>query len=142
MTTVQNSNQTVDVVIIGAGPYGMAVAAYLKERGVNFRIYGNPMSLWLKHMPKGMHLKSEGFASFIYDPNLSFTLADYCKEQGLAYADQGLPVPLETFTAYGLEFQKRILPEQPCLVSRPKNPEEHFQRAPMCIFRSFSKQHD
>jgi thioredoxin reductase len=111
MTKVQNSNQTVDVVIIGAGPYGMAVAAYLKARGVNFRIYGNPMSLWLKHMPKGMHLKSEGFASFIYDPNLSFTLADYCKEQGLPYADRGLPVPLETFTAYGLEFQKRILPE-------------------------------
>ena len=62
-------------------------------------------------MPVGMRLKSEGFASSLYDPNSTFTLAAYCKEKGLPYADVGLPVPLETFVAYGLEFQKRFVPE-------------------------------
>ncbi|MDF0643859.1 MAG: NAD(P)-binding domain-containing protein [Nitrospira sp.] len=99
------------VVIIGAGPYGLSLAAYLKARGVNFRIFGNPMGFWLKHMPKGMRLKSEGFASFLYDPDSAFTLKHYCERAGLAYADLGLPVPLETFTSYGLEFQKRFVPE-------------------------------
>ena len=61
--------------------------------------------------PKGCGLKSEGFASCLFDPNSTFTLATYCKEKRLPYADTGLPTPLETFTAYGLEFQKRFVPE-------------------------------
>jgi thioredoxin reductase len=69
------------------------------------------MEFWLKHMPKGMHLKSEGFASSLYGPGSMFTLADYCKERGLPYADIGTPVPLEVFSSYGLEFQRRFVPE-------------------------------
>jgi thioredoxin reductase len=99
-----------DVAIIGAGPYGLSVAAHLRARGVDFRIFGTPMQTWLKHMPKGMHLKSEGFASSLYDPGSTFTLKEYCEEQGLPYADIGTPVPLETFSSYGLEFQRRFVP--------------------------------
>jgi thioredoxin reductase len=99
-----------DVGIIGAGPYGLSLAAHLKSRRVNFRIFGRPMEFWLKHMPSGMHLKSEGFASSLCDPGSTFTLKDYCKEQGLPYADTGTPVPLETFSSYGLEFQRRLVP--------------------------------
>ena len=101
----------VDVAIIGAGPYGMSIAAHLKARGVGFRIFGSPMHTWLSQMPKGMRLKSEGFASSLYDPESKFTLGRYCKEEGIPYADHGLPVPLETFASYGLAFQKRLLPE-------------------------------
>ncbi|HWY32403.1 MAG TPA: NAD(P)-binding domain-containing protein [Candidatus Acidoferrum sp.] len=103
--------KTSDVAIIGAGPYGLSIAAHLRAWGVDFRIFGSPMHTWQANMPKGMRLKSEGFASCLYDPDGSFTLAAYCKEKGLAYADIGIPVPLETFTAYGLEFQKRFVPE-------------------------------
>ena len=74
------------------------------------RIFGSPMRTWLTQMPKGMHLKSEGFASTLYDPKQSFSLGRYCQENGLPYSDIGLPVPLETFTGYGLEFQKRLAP--------------------------------
>ncbi len=102
---------TCDVAIIGAGPYGLSLAAHLGARGVNFRIFGNPMEFWLKHMPKGMYLKSEGFASSLYDPGSTFTLKTYCKERGLPYADLGTPVSLEIFSAYGLEFQKRFVPQ-------------------------------
>jgi cation diffusion facilitator CzcD-associated flavoprotein CzcO len=98
------------VVIIGAGPYGLSVAAHLRARGVDFRIFGSPMNTWLTQMPKGMRLKSEGFASSLYDPESNFTLGEYCREQRLPYADLGLPVPLDTFTSYGLEFQKKYAP--------------------------------
>ena len=100
-----------DVAVIGAGPYGLSIAAHLKARGVNFRIFGNPMRFWLTHMPKGMRLKSEGFASSLYDPDSTYTLEVYCKEKGIAYAKMGLPVPLEVFASYGLEFQRRFVPE-------------------------------
>ena len=100
-----------DVAIVGAGPYGLSVAAHLKAAGVNFRIFGSPMEFWLKHMPKGMHLKSEGFASSLYDPGSTFTLETYCKERGLPYAHIGTPVPLDVFCSYGMEFQKRFVPE-------------------------------
>ncbi len=100
-----------DVVIVGAGPYGLSMAAHLRARDVNFRIFGSPMQTWRTQMPKGMRLKSEGFASSLDDPQSAFTLAEFCRQQGLPYADIGLPVPLDVFTAYGLEFQKRYVPE-------------------------------
>ncbi len=68
------------------------------------------MQVWRESMPKGMHLKSEGFASFLFDPDSSFTLEHYCAENSLPYAHVGIPVPLETFAAYGVEFQKRLVP--------------------------------
>ncbi len=58
-----------------------------------------------------MRLKSEGFASSLYDPDSKFTLKTYCAENALPYADVGLPVPIETFIAYALEFQRRYAPE-------------------------------
>jgi len=100
-----------DVAIIGAGPYGLSIAAHLRATNVDFRIFGSPMRTWVEHMPRGMRLKSEGFASSLSDPGSQFTLEAYCREKGLAYADVGLPVPIETFVAYGLEFQKRFVPE-------------------------------
>ena len=101
----------VEIAIIGAGPYGLSIAAHLKARGGEFRIFGSPMHTWLNHMPQGMRLKSEGFASTLYDPDSEFTLAHYCRQKGIQYADIGFPISLETFTAYGLEFQKRLVPE-------------------------------
>lgn len=68
------------------------------------------MQGWLAHMPSGMRLKSEGFASNIYDPDASLTLKQFCAEKGIAYADSGLPVTLQTFTEYGLCFQQRFVP--------------------------------
>ena len=91
-----------DTVIIGAGPYGLSIAAHLRRQGIPFRVFGRPMDSWLQHMPKGMMLKSDGFASDIYDPERAFTLRQFCAERGIEYADAGMPVHLETFGAYGL----------------------------------------
>jgi thioredoxin reductase len=86
------------------------VAAHLNKYRVPYRIFGTPMHSWRSLMPKGMSLKSEGFASYLYDPDDAFTLAHYCKEIRQPYAHFGIPVPLATFAAYGLEFQRRFVP--------------------------------
>jgi thioredoxin reductase len=120
--------RTCDVVIVGAGPYGLSIAAHLKALGVNFRIFGSPMHTWRTQMPKGMRLKSEGFASSLDDPDSAFTLGAYCKQQGLPYADLGSPVPLDTFISYGMEFQKRYVPNlEHELVTAVKQVPEGFQ---------------
>jgi FAD-dependent urate hydroxylase len=100
-----------EVAVVGAGPYGLSLAAHLRFRAVDFRIFGSPMIRWRRHMPAGMCLKSDGFASNLSDPAGSLTLAHYCARVGLPYSDTGLPVPLDTFTRYALEFHRRLVPE-------------------------------
>jgi thioredoxin reductase len=104
------SHPSTDIAIIGAGPYGLSIAAHLRKTSLSFRIFGTPMHSWRSQMPDGMLLKSDGFASSLYDPDSAFTLAHYCAEKNLPYSDVGIPVPRETFIAYGLEFQKRLVP--------------------------------
>ncbi len=100
-----------EVAIVGAGPYGLSIAAHLRSHSVPFRIFGPPMETWISHMPNGMCLKSDGFASDLYDPDRSFTLKAFCNERGIPYKDMGLPVRLETFTTYGVAFSERMVPE-------------------------------
>jgi thioredoxin reductase len=100
-----------EIAIVGAGPYGLSIAAHLRGQGIPFRIFGRPMDSWLAHMPKGMCLKSEGFASNLSDPKGDLPLATFCAERGIKYADVHVPVRLDTFTAYGLTFRDRLVPE-------------------------------
>ena len=101
----------VPVAIIGAGPYGLSIAAHLRGLRIPFRIFGEPMQSWREHMPRGMSLKSEGFASSLAAPQDAFTLREYCEGAGLPYKDVGDPVPVERFVAYGMEFQRRLVPD-------------------------------
>jgi hypothetical protein len=101
---------TTGITIIGAGPYGLSAAAHLRARGLEFRIIGSPMQSWRNTMPKDMLLKSAGLYSSLSDPARSFTLNDFCRDQGFPYRDIDLPIPLETFVSYGLAFQERFVP--------------------------------
>jgi FAD-dependent urate hydroxylase len=114
-----------DVTVVGAGPFGLSVAAHLRGLGVDCRIIGSAMESWKSKMPKGMLLKSAGFASNLSDPEQAFTLGQFCIEHGSPYDDLDLPIPLETFSAYGLAFQKRFVPdvEREELVSLSSVPE-------------------
>jgi Pyridine nucleotide-disulphide oxidoreductase len=100
-----------EVAIIGAGPYGLSLAAHLRAAAVPYRIFGRPMDSWRNHMPAGMLLKSDGFASSLSDPQSSFTLEHFCAREGIEYHATDVPVRLESFTAYGLAFQKRFAPD-------------------------------
>ena len=58
-----------------------------------------------------MYLKSDGFASNLSAPEPGSSLADYCLEHDVPYHPTDLPVPLDTFVAYGLDFQRRYVPD-------------------------------
>ena len=100
-----------DVAIVGAGPYGLSLAAHLKGAGVSYRQFGLPMNLWRSYMPAGMFLKSQGFASNLSDPAGTHTLEAFCKQSGREYARYGLPVSLDNFVSYGMWFRSELVPE-------------------------------
>ena len=52
------------VVVIGAGPHGLAATAHLKRGGVEVLTFGEPMDFW-RTMPKGMLLRSNRTATSI-----------------------------------------------------------------------------
>ena len=79
--------QFLDVAIIGAGPYGLSIAAHLAKRGVSHRIFGIPMESWARSMPRGMALKSDGRSSDLSDPDGLLTLKAYCKSHGHPHHD-------------------------------------------------------
>ena len=101
---------SVDVAVIGAGPYGLSIAANVTAAGRTVRIFGQPLQTWAKAMPLGMKLKSDGFASNLSAPAPGLTLAEFCRHEGIPYHDTKQPVSLDTFVAYGLEFQRRLVP--------------------------------
>ncbi|MDT0307088.1 NAD(P)-binding domain-containing protein [Streptomyces sp. DSM 44917] len=96
-----------DLVVVGAGPYGLSIAAHAVAAGLDVRVFGRPMASWRDHMPSGMFLKSEPWASDLSDPEGAGTLAAYCAARGLSAA-HGRPLPIETFTAYGLWFAGQL----------------------------------
>jgi Pyridine nucleotide-disulphide oxidoreductase len=102
-------NAPVEVAIVGAGPYGLSLAAHLAAARVETRIFGRPMDSWLSHMPEGMLLKSDPFASNLSDPQDSFTLARFSEERSTPHSETE-PVRLNIFCDYGLAFQKRLVP--------------------------------
>jgi cation diffusion facilitator CzcD-associated flavoprotein CzcO len=95
--------------VIGAGPYGLSISAHLSARGVEHEIFGDTMDLWVRHMPLGMYLKSEGFASNISEPSGHHTLERFCAEHGIEYGELAVPIALDTFERYGRWFQERLV---------------------------------
>jgi cation diffusion facilitator CzcD-associated flavoprotein CzcO len=93
------------VAIIGAGPNGLALAAHLRDRGVEHRIFGSPMQTW-RDLPTGMNLKSLGFATTIPMPG-GATFPEYCRSRGLEDYE---PIDFQTLTQYGLDLQRRFVP--------------------------------
>jgi cation diffusion facilitator CzcD-associated flavoprotein CzcO len=92
------------LLIVGAGPYGLATAAYAAHRGVDCWLVGEPMEFWYRHMPAGMYLRSGD--DWHLDPLGVATLAAYVREQGVP-AEQTRPIPLGLFRDYAGWFRER-----------------------------------
>lgn len=98
-----------DVIIIGAGPYGLSAAAHLRTiPGLDVRVFGEPMSFWDRNMPLGMFLRSNWTATQIADPTRALTLEAYMAANGNRFSQ---PVPLDRFVQYGLWYQGHAVPD-------------------------------
>src|SRR5690348_9034046 len=96
-----------EVVVIGAGPYGLSTAAHMLKRGLKVAVFGKPMQLWRENMPQGMLLRSFWWATNLSDPQKQYSLERYFQETGQKAID---PLPGETLLKYGLWFQKHVVP--------------------------------
>jgi cation diffusion facilitator CzcD-associated flavoprotein CzcO len=100
---------SIDVAIIGTGPYGLSLAAHLDQQKIDFRIFGNPMAVWKDNMPPGILLKSYPWASSLSDPQSQFSVRQYCLEQEMPYDDTLMALSIESFIAYGEAFRQRFV---------------------------------
>jgi FAD-dependent urate hydroxylase len=96
-----------EVAIIGAGPYGLSLAAHLRSRRLKYRIFGHPMRAWSR-MHAGMGLKSPDFGTNIYAPVRGFRFVEWCRERGLSTVE---PIAIDLFTEYGRWAQERLVPD-------------------------------
>jgi len=101
-----------EIVVIGAGPYGLSIWAHLRHERIPFRIFGKPLSTWTDHVPKSLTLKSDAFASNLASPDDEFPLRQFYRESGrTGYSSLGLRVGANTLAEYGQEFQRRYVGE-------------------------------
>ena len=134
MTPPRSTN--LPVVIVGAGPYGLSLAAHLREAAIPFRIFGRPMQSWATQMPTGMKLKSDGFASNLSAGATPFTLEDFCRLTKRPYHPTQIPVAVEDFIAYGQEFAARFVPNlEPCDVVSVDRIDDRLHPSDRTIFR-------
>jgi FAD-dependent urate hydroxylase len=97
------------VAIIGAGPYGLATAAHLRAAGVSVRVFGDVMSFWRRHMPRGMLLRSRLRSSHISHVGGKLTIEAFEADRGREVRRPSLT--LEEFVDYGRWFQSRAVPQ-------------------------------
>ena len=99
----------VSVAIIGAGPYGLSLAAHLAARNIEHRIFGRPMQFWSRIAEAGgeRYLKSYCFGTNISAPSPGYTFADHNRPRGLETFE---PCSMQNFAAYGRWFQQNLVP--------------------------------
>jgi cation diffusion facilitator CzcD-associated flavoprotein CzcO len=125
------------VVIVGAGPYGLSLAAHLAAQKVEHRIFGNPMLFWSRIAEAGgeRYLKSFCFGTNISSPTPGSTFADYSIPRGLETFE---PCTIRDFAAYGLWFQKKnvgwVEPVEVERVSKTYNGFEIVLSNGECVF--------
>jgi FAD-dependent urate hydroxylase len=98
-----------NVAIVGAGPYGLSLAAHLAARNVNHRIFGRPMQFWSNVADAGgdRYLRTYCFGTSISTPCNGFSFVDYNGPRGLETFE---PCTISNFVAYGHWFQQANVP--------------------------------
>lgn len=106
-----STERTLPVVVVGAGPYGLSVAAHLRAAGVPTRIFGEVMGSWRHAMATGMFLKSTPEATDLSAPEPGGRLADFTRLHGEPELTELTPIPCAVFVRYGQWFKERYVGE-------------------------------
>jgi lysine/ornithine N-monooxygenase len=95
-----------DVAVIGAGPFGLSVAAHLARRRV--RAFGQPMDTWRTRMPPDMRLRSDWDETNLSAPQDRGSIDAWAKAVGEPREE---PIPLQKFLRYADWFREMLVPE-------------------------------
>ena len=112
-----------DVLIVGAGPFGIAVAAHVKALGLDFTVLGRPMESWTRQMPRGMFLRSG--CDWHLDTRGVHTIARYVELLGRTPAAVE-PLSRDFYLDYVAWFmeQKGLAPDPTYVVRLDHRPSE------------------
>src|SRR5579883_1028909 len=111
-------------VVIGAGPYGLSIAAHLKARNMPVCVFGKPMEFW-RTMPREMYLKSSWSAISLSFPGSAYSIEHYATATGTR---EQKPVPLPYFLDYCSWFQEQTVPAiDPVYVQRLSHDGQLFR---------------
>jgi cation diffusion facilitator CzcD-associated flavoprotein CzcO len=93
----------VQLLVIGAGPYALSIAALAREHGIGSVVLGRPMGFWRENMPEGMFLRSG--PDWHLDGAAVHTLQAYLEEQGIRPGEAD-PIPIGVFLDYADWFKR------------------------------------
>ena len=109
-------NQQTDLLIIGAGPFGLAIAAQAAHLGIEHLVVGKPMDFWRKNMPPGMFLRSSW--DWHLDPLDIHTIERFLEARGQTKAEIE-PLSLDFYLTYAEWFQtQKGISASPWIVER------------------------
>ncbi len=112
------------LLIIGAGPFGLGVAAYAKEQGMDYVIAGKPMEFWKNNMPAGMYLRSA--SDWSLDPTGKASIMNYLAKLGKIPADVE-PLSRDFYLEYCQWFQEQNgIQALPFYVTQLEKTADHF----------------
>jgi cation diffusion facilitator CzcD-associated flavoprotein CzcO len=115
----------VDLLVIGAGPYGLSTAALARERDIDTVIVGRPMGFWRENMPEAMFLRSG--PDWHLDASGVETLETYLDARQIR-PDEVDPIPLSLFLDYADWFrQRKSLDVRPGFVTTLQRSDGRFE---------------
>jgi FAD-dependent urate hydroxylase len=97
-------DQRTDLLVVGAGPYAYAAAAFARANGIDTHVVGRPMAFWREQMPADMFLRSG--PDWHLDGTGEYNFEAFFEDRGLRPADFD-PVPIALFLEYTEWFRER-----------------------------------
>jgi FAD-dependent urate hydroxylase len=93
-----------NLLSIGAGPFGLSMAAYARHLGLDYLVVGKSMEFWSANMPQGMYLRSA--CDWHLDPINEATIEHFLETRGQVPADVE-PLSLQFYLEYTRWFQEQ-----------------------------------